>query len=125
MMFSCLTLNVQPLHIDFEFASKTEFGKPLVNSLFTLGLMIGMTVNGHHAGHHHCQTWHERRAVLFLFFFFFFPKPLLPWRHHPCAHHRQIGTREQLAAPSRHTSSSSTRRSIQHQQVVAICVRQR
>lgn len=45
MMFSCLTLNVQPLHIDADFASRTEWGKPLVNSLFTLGLMIGMTVN--------------------------------------------------------------------------------
>lgn len=45
VLFSSLTMNVQPLHIDAEFASKTEFGKPLVNSLFTLGLMIGMTVN--------------------------------------------------------------------------------
>jgi len=45
MMFSCLTLNVQPLHIDADFASRTEWGKPLVNSIFTLGLMIGMTVN--------------------------------------------------------------------------------
>lgn len=44
-LFSCLTLNVQPLHIDADFASKTEFGKPLVNSLFTLGLLVGMTVN--------------------------------------------------------------------------------
>jgi acyl dehydratase len=42
--FSLLTMNTQPLHIDFDFASKTEWGKPLVNSLFTLGLMIGMTV---------------------------------------------------------------------------------
>lgn len=45
VMFSCLTLNPQPLHIDAEFAKNTEFGKPLVNSLFTLGLMIGMSVN--------------------------------------------------------------------------------
>lgn len=45
MLFSNLTMNVQPLHIDFEFAKSTEFGRPLVNSLFTLGLMIGMTVN--------------------------------------------------------------------------------
>ena len=44
MLFSCLTLNTQPLHIDAEFASHTEFGRPLVNSLFTLGLLIGMTV---------------------------------------------------------------------------------
>lgn len=45
MLFSNMTLNPQPLHIDFDFASKTEFGKPLVNSLFTLGLMIGISVN--------------------------------------------------------------------------------
>lgn len=45
MLFSNMTLNPQPLHIDFDFASKTEFGKPLVNSLFTLGLMIGISVS--------------------------------------------------------------------------------
>ncbi len=44
MLFSNLTLNMQPLHIDFDFASRTEFGKPLVNSLFTLGLMIGISI---------------------------------------------------------------------------------
>jgi acyl dehydratase len=44
-LFSCLTHNPQPLHIDHEFASKTEWGKPLVNSLFTLGVMIGISVN--------------------------------------------------------------------------------
>jgi acyl dehydratase len=45
VLFSSLTMNVQPLHIDADFAAKTEFGKPLVNSIFTLGLMIGMSVN--------------------------------------------------------------------------------
>ena len=40
MLFSVMTLNPQPLHIDFDFAAKTEWGKPLVNSLFTLGLMM-------------------------------------------------------------------------------------
>ncbi len=45
VLFSTLTLNMQPLHIDFDFASRTEFGKPLVNSLFTLGLMIGISVS--------------------------------------------------------------------------------
>jgi acyl dehydratase len=44
-LFSCLTHNPQPLHIDHEFAGKTEWGKPLVNSLFTLGVMIGISVN--------------------------------------------------------------------------------
>ena len=45
MMFSVMTLNPQPLHIDFDFAEKSEWGKPLVNSLFTLGLMIGISVH--------------------------------------------------------------------------------
>src|ERR1700730_778556 len=46
MLFSNMTLNPQPLHIDREFcATETEWGKPLMNSLFTLGLMIGMSVN--------------------------------------------------------------------------------
>lgn len=43
--FSLLTMNPQPLHIDAEFAAKTEFGQRLVNSLFTLGLMVGQSVS--------------------------------------------------------------------------------
>src|SRR5690606_14601967 len=42
--FSLMTLNPQPLHIDADFASKTEFGKPLFNSMYTLAIMVGMTV---------------------------------------------------------------------------------
>ena len=45
VLFCSLTMNAQPLHIDAEFAARTEFGKPLVNSIYTLGLLIGMTVN--------------------------------------------------------------------------------
>ena len=45
VLFSVMTMNPQPLHIDFDYASKTEWGKPLVNSLFTLGLMIGISVH--------------------------------------------------------------------------------
>jgi acyl dehydratase len=45
VFFSCLTMNPQPLHIDRHFAAATEWGQPLVNSLFTLGLMIGISVN--------------------------------------------------------------------------------
>ncbi len=45
VFFCSLTMNVQKLHLDAEFAAGTEFGKPLVNSLFTLGLMIGMSVH--------------------------------------------------------------------------------
>lgn len=45
VLFSTLTMNHQPLHLDAHFAEQTEFGQRLVNSLFTLGLMIGMSVN--------------------------------------------------------------------------------
>jgi len=45
VFFSCLTMNPQPLHIDRHFSAATEWGQPLVNSLFTLGLMIGISVN--------------------------------------------------------------------------------
>ena len=45
MLFSVMTLNAQPLHIDFDFAARSEWGQPLVNSLFTLGLMIGISVH--------------------------------------------------------------------------------
>jgi acyl dehydratase len=44
VLFSTLTMNPQPLHLDEEFAKTTEFGQRLVNSIFTLGLVIGMTV---------------------------------------------------------------------------------
>jgi acyl dehydratase len=45
VLFCSMTMNVQKLHLDAEFAAATEFGRPLVNSLFTLGLMIGMSVH--------------------------------------------------------------------------------
>src|SRR5687768_4768663 len=45
MLFSNMTLNPQPLHIDRHFCeTETEWGQPLMNSLFTLGLMIGIQV---------------------------------------------------------------------------------
>ena len=46
VLFSTMTLNPQPLHIDRHFCeTETEWGQPLVNSLFTLGLMIGISVH--------------------------------------------------------------------------------
>lgn len=43
-LFSVMTLNMQPLHLDAHFSEKTEFGQRLVNSLFTLGLVVGISV---------------------------------------------------------------------------------
>lgn len=42
--FSCLTMNMQPLHVDTEFAAASEFGRPLVNSMFTLAVVVGISV---------------------------------------------------------------------------------
>ncbi len=44
LIFCALTHNPQPLHLDAEFAKSTEFGQRIVNSIFTLGLMIGVSV---------------------------------------------------------------------------------
>ncbi|WP_374413815.1 MaoC family dehydratase [Novosphingobium colocasiae] len=44
MMFSSLTYNPAQIHIDHDYCSKTEFGRPLMNSIFTLGLVIGLSV---------------------------------------------------------------------------------
>jgi len=42
--FSLLTMNTQPLHSNEDFASKTQFGQRIVNGIFTLGLVTGLTV---------------------------------------------------------------------------------
>src|SRR5712691_7070 len=44
VLFTTMTMNPQPLHLDAEFAARTEFGRPLVNSLFTLGLVVELTL---------------------------------------------------------------------------------
>ena len=44
MWFSNATCNPAAVHIDAEYCKGTEFGKPLVNSIFTLGLVIGLSV---------------------------------------------------------------------------------
>ena len=42
--FTLLTMNTHPLHIDSAYSARTEFGRPLMNSLFTLGLVVGLAV---------------------------------------------------------------------------------
>jgi len=44
LLFSALSMNPQPLHLDAAFAAQTEFGQRLVNSLFTLALSVGLSV---------------------------------------------------------------------------------
>ena len=44
VLISALTHNAQPMHLDRELAAQSEFGQPLVNSVFTFGLMVGVSV---------------------------------------------------------------------------------
>jgi acyl dehydratase len=45
VLFSALTLNTQPLHINEDFAAQTPFGQRIVNGIFTLGLIVGLSVS--------------------------------------------------------------------------------
>jgi acyl dehydratase len=44
VLISALTHNPQPMHLDREVAAKSEFKQPIVNSIFTFGLMVGVSV---------------------------------------------------------------------------------
>ena len=44
LLFTTMTMNPQPLHLDSEFSKNAEFGQRLVNSIFTLGLAVGLSV---------------------------------------------------------------------------------
>lgn len=45
LLFCGMTMNPQPLHINQDFASKTQFGTRIMNGIFTMGLVVGLTVN--------------------------------------------------------------------------------
>jgi len=114
ILFSALTMNTQPLHIDRHFAESTEWGRPLVNSLFTLGLMIGISV---------ADTTHGTTVANLGMSEVTFPKPVF--------HGDTVRVRTEVkgSRPSRsrpdvgivefeHTAFN------QHDEVVARCIRQ-
>lgn len=45
ILFTTLTMNPQPLHLDFEAAAHSEFGRPLFNSMMTLSVLVGLSVH--------------------------------------------------------------------------------
>ncbi|MCL4257009.1 MAG: MaoC family dehydratase [Anaerolineales bacterium] len=45
VLFSGLTMNTQPLHMDEEFAKRSQFGRRIVNGIFTFGVVVGITVS--------------------------------------------------------------------------------
>ena len=103
VLFSSLTMNVQPLHLDEEFAAKTEFGQRIVNSLFTLGLMIGITVNDTTLG-----TTVANLGMTDVRF----PKPVFHGDTLQVPHQGAEPAREQVAARCRHRRIRPHRHSI-------------
>ena len=91
-MFSLLTMNPQPLHIDAHFAEKTEFGQRLFNSIYTLGIMIGMSVYDTTLG-----TTVGNLGMTEVRF----PQAGLPWRHAAGAYQDRRQARKQIAAGAR------------------------
>ena len=98
-LFSVLTMNAQPLHLDESFAEDTEFGTRLVNSLFTLSLLIGLSVFETTLGTTVANLGFEEIA---------FPTPGDPRRLDPRPDRGRLGPRRRRLAPARASSCSST-----------------
>ncbi len=45
VLFSALTMNTQPLHLDEEYAKQTQFGQRIVHGVFTMALVVGLSVS--------------------------------------------------------------------------------
>jgi acyl dehydratase len=67
IIFTTMTMNPARLHLDAEYAAGTEFGKPLINSMFTVALVVGISV---------LETTHGTTIANLGFEEVVFPKPL-------------------------------------------------
>jgi len=113
VLFSTMTHNPASLHLDAEYMKKTEFGKLLVNSCLTLGLMVGISVNDITHGTTVANLgWDEVR----------FPKPLF---HGDTIHVQSevLEMRESRSRPNNGIVTFSHRAFNQHDELVGICKR--
>lgn len=67
--FTTMTMNPAPLHLDADYAASTEFGRPLVNSMLTVGLLVGLSVP---------ETTHGTTVANLGFEEIAFPAPVFP-----------------------------------------------
>jgi acyl dehydratase len=112
-LFSVLTMNAQPLHLDESFAEQTEFGTRIVNSLFTLSLLIGLSVY---------ETTLGTTVANLAFEEIDFPKPVF----HGDSLHAQtevLAARESASRPTQGIVTFEHRAFNQHDQLVARCRR--
>ncbi|CAD7959949.1 unnamed protein product [Amoebophrya sp. A120] len=116
VFFTCLTLNPAPIHLDHTLAAKSsEFGgKPLFNSMFTLALLVGMTV---------LETTHGTTIANLGFSKVVFPKPVFPLDT-LCAETVVLENRESKSRPGQGIVTLEHTMFNQHGDVVCTCVRQ-
>ncbi len=115
MLFSNMTLNPQPLHIDRHFCeTQTEWGQPLMNSLFTLGLMIGISVNDTTVGTTIANLGMNDVK---------FPHPLFQGDSVHCTT-EVVSKRESRSRPDAGIVEFEHKAFNQHDQLVAVCRRQ-
>jgi len=69
VLFTTMTMNPAPLHLDAEYAAQTEFGRPIVNSMFTVALLVGISV---------LETTHGTTIANLGFETIEFPAPVFP-----------------------------------------------
>ena len=113
--FSTMTMNPAALHLDHDYAAReTEFGKPLVNSLLTLGMMIGISVH---------ETTHMTTIANLGMTDVVFPKPLF---HGDTLRieTKVLGKRRSKSRPKAGIVTFEHKAYNQHGEEVASCTRQ-
>lgn len=113
ILFTAMTHNPAQLHLDEEYMKGTEYGTRLVNSAFTLGLMVGISVGDTTLGTAVANLgWDEVR----------FPKPLF---HGDTIHVETevIELRESKSRPDQGVVTFLHRAFNQHDELVASCKR--
>jgi acyl dehydratase len=114
VLFSALTHNPAPLHIDSEYMrTQSEFGRPLVNSFFTLGLIVGISINDTTLGTTVANLGLEEAR---------FPHPLFPG---DTVHVETevLGKRPSRSRPANGLLTLEHRGYNQHDALVAVCRR--
>jgi acyl dehydratase len=113
LLFSALTLNPQPLHLDAEFAKNSVHGQILVNSIFTLGLVVGLSVGDTTLGTTLGNLGFDKTT---------FPKPVFIGDT-LTAHSKVIDTRASQSKPDRGIVTFEHTATNQRGEVVCSCIR--
>ena len=113
VLFTTMTHNPAALHLDAEYMKNTEYGRPLINSCLTLGLIVGISVNDTTHGTAVANLgWDDVR----------FPKPLFPGDTIR-VETEVLETRQSHSRPDNGIVVFAHRAFNQHDELVAVCKR--